>query len=383
MSHREVAYEYVTSSGRFAEILATYADEPRYAIDSEFLQNKSFVARLALVQIAWPSFIILVDPFSVDLGLLTDLFASEAVAILHAGSNDLPLLLEAVGSLPRFTFDTELAAQLLGLASTSLQGLAAALLDLELDKSEQVRDWTIRPIPERALDYAANDVIHLFDITDELTRDLIFCDRLEALHEECAWQLATVGHTDREMVWWKAKVLHRGTALEQMRAQYFFAARDDIASRLNVPRNAVVHQDSAIEIIQRPPATLAALVSRLGRTPAQLSSEDHQLLWAAIENSASAPADELRVPDADVADGELGLLLTLAKIYVRYTAHQWRISANFLASHRDLVKFFRHEPTRLDVPWRRSAVTDALSLLRSGSARLRVLGPELVLEAHP
>jgi len=383
MSEREVSYEYVTTTSRFEEILVTHADEPRYTIDSEFLQNKTFIARLALVQIAFPDFIVLVDPFTVDLTVLQGLFASSALAIMHSGSNDLPLLRVAVGTLPQHTFDTELAALLLGRPSVSLQGLARDVLGIDLDKSEQVRDWTLRPIPLSALDYAANDVIHLFDLADELTADLESCGRLEAHAQECAWQCQHVGQSDREMTWWRAKSLHRASMEERLRAQYLFAARDDLAEFLNLPRNYIVAEETAIELVRTPPATRDVLVNRLRNYRGTLNDEDFDQLWNALVASASATPTELRVPDADIGDGEMGLWLTLGKLYVRFVAHEWRLAPNFLASHRDLVKFFRGEESRLDLGWRRDAVGSDLELLRERRGVLRVRDDRLTIEVDP
>jgi len=378
MPDHDVAFELVTSTDRLQTLVTAHLDEPRYAIDTEFLQQRTFIARLALVQIAWPDFIILVDPFTVDLRVLAPLFESESVALAHAASNDLPLLREAVGTLPRRTFDTEVAAQLLGLPSTSLQGLVSRYLDLELDKAEQVRDWTTRPLPDAALAYAANDVIHLFDLVDELTADLVFCDRLDAHDQECAFQLGAVGQSDPEMVWWRVKDLQRGSLEEKLRGQYLFAARDEIAYEVNLPRNYVISEEDMVALCRRVPTSPEDLQRRLSRYT--LATEDVTLLWGALTAAASATLSDLRVADADVGDGEPGLQLTVAKLYVRYVAHQWRVSPAFIASHRDLVKFFRSEPSRLDLPWRVEALSGALALVRVGEASLRIVGPELLIE---
>ncbi len=40
--------------------------EPRYAIDTEFHREKTYFPRLALVQIAWPGGLVLIDPLAID-----------------------------------------------------------------------------------------------------------------------------------------------------------------------------------------------------------------------------------------------------------------------------------------------------------------------------
>ena len=130
-------YELVTTNDRLREILDDHVGAERYAFDTEFDNRRTYYARLALVQVAWPDFIMLVDPFSVDVTLLEPLFASDAIAIAHAASNDLTVLDRYLGVRPARLFDTQIAAQLTGMRGASLAYLASELLSIELDKSEQ------------------------------------------------------------------------------------------------------------------------------------------------------------------------------------------------------------------------------------------------------
>ena len=66
MSERIMPYEFVTTDSRLQELLDEHVGEERYAFDTEFDNRRTYYPRLALVQIAWPDFIMLVDPFSVD-----------------------------------------------------------------------------------------------------------------------------------------------------------------------------------------------------------------------------------------------------------------------------------------------------------------------------
>ena len=377
MTEREVNFEVVTSNQRLKEILDAQSGSAAYAIDTEFLQNKTYFARLALVQIGWLDFIALVDPFSVDGALLQGLFASDALAIAHAGSNDWPLLHEFVGTIPARVFDTEIAAQFLGLPSTSLQSLISHYFDIEVDKSEQVRDWTVRPLPEKALAYAATDVLHLFDLTSELSSDLEVRGLLSAAYEETAFQLASLGDTDPQTFWWRVKELQRAGDREKLVGQFLFNARDQIARDLNLPRNWVIAEEELAELAKRPPTTIAELAKRTNAT--KLEQQDVALLWETLASALAAPLEELWPADADVTQGPEGVVLSVAKLYVRYRAHQLNLSANFLASHRDLVKFFRNTPSRLDLEWRREVLTNDLALLRAGTGALQVTNGQLVL----
>jgi ribonuclease D len=58
---------WVADEATFADVLAALADEPRYALDTEFHRERSYHPKVALVQLAWPSGIALVDPLAIDL----------------------------------------------------------------------------------------------------------------------------------------------------------------------------------------------------------------------------------------------------------------------------------------------------------------------------
>ncbi|HJL64088.1 MAG TPA: hypothetical protein QGF70_00745, partial [Candidatus Thalassarchaeaceae archaeon] len=103
-----------------------------YAIDTEFHREKTYYPRLALVQIRWGSNIVLIDPLKVDLQVLSTVFKSGSLAIFHAGSQDLEVLLRAVGELPVKIFDTQIAAGFIGMRTPSLAALHETLIGVKL-----------------------------------------------------------------------------------------------------------------------------------------------------------------------------------------------------------------------------------------------------------
>ena len=73
------------------------------AIDTEFLREKTYYAKLCLLQLATDDETAIVDPFEVEnLRVLAPLLENEsAVKLFHAGGQDLEILLREVGALPR------------------------------------------------------------------------------------------------------------------------------------------------------------------------------------------------------------------------------------------------------------------------------------------
>ena len=97
------------------------ANYPYVTIDTEFMRDKTYYAKLCLIQIAYPekgndSFT-LIDPLSEKLSLkpFFDLLANESVLkVLHSGRQDLEIFFNKTGVLPKPIFDTQIAAMVCG-----------------------------------------------------------------------------------------------------------------------------------------------------------------------------------------------------------------------------------------------------------------------------
>src|SRR5579863_1554902 len=97
-------YRYVQDDASLADLMEELSGVDRYGIDTEFVRERTYFARLALVQISWASGIALVDPEQVDIALLRPLIDGHGLAILHASDQDLEVLDRACGATPKKIF---------------------------------------------------------------------------------------------------------------------------------------------------------------------------------------------------------------------------------------------------------------------------------------
>ena len=119
---------WVDDASALAGLIDELRDEPRYALDTEFHGERSYWPRLALVQVAWPAGIALIDPFAVDMSPSARSCAGPGVMVAHAAEQDLAILVRACGAPPSKLFDTQVAAGLhrAGRAVARVAGRAAA-----------------------------------------------------------------------------------------------------------------------------------------------------------------------------------------------------------------------------------------------------------------
>lgn len=159
------AFQMIATPDAMRQMAARLQSEACLALDTEFVWDRTYYARLGLLQIGLADgTCFLVDPLGVgDLAPIGELLAdARIVKILHDSPQDLMILRRATGAAARNMFDTRLAAGFGGLASTlSLGHLLAELLDVHLAKAHTRADWLARPLAPEELEYAADDVRYL------------------------------------------------------------------------------------------------------------------------------------------------------------------------------------------------------------------------------
>ena len=171
----------------------------RIGLDTEFIRERTYWPQLALVQIAidddgrQTQTILVIDPLVPGMcAALAPMLADDAILkVMHSPSEDLVAFKHACGVVPKPLFDTQQAAALAGIGGgLGYQKLVEQLTGVALEKGETRSDWLRRPLSPSQLEYAADDVRHLFAMHDALDGMLDQLDRREWLAEDAARTIA-------------------------------------------------------------------------------------------------------------------------------------------------------------------------------------------------
>ena len=187
---REVAdYELIERASDVESLAQELLQESVVAFDTEADSFYHYFDKTCLVQIATRQQIYLLDPLRDDghdmLAPLGPVFDSPSVrTIFHAAEYDLFVLKRDCRFNFSNLFDTMISAQLLGYGAIGLAALAERHFDVRLPKDEQRSDWSMRPLRESQLGYAAADVAYLIPLAERLERELEQVSRLEWAQEE-------------------------------------------------------------------------------------------------------------------------------------------------------------------------------------------------------
>jgi ribonuclease D len=377
------AHEWVDGQSRFEAVVAELLDEPAYALDTEFHRERTYYPNLALVQLAWPGGLVLVDPYAVDLTPLRTLLQGPGVTVVHAAEQDLEVLERAVGVTPVHLFDTQLAAGFLGMSSPSLATLVEKVLGQRLPKGDRLTDWTRRPLTADQQAYAASDVAHLLEIRDRIAGELEAKGRLAWAEQECEMlrQRARGPHSP-DTAWWRLKETRQLRGRARGVAQELAAWRERRAAELDLPPRFVLSDMALASIANRPPSSLEALREVRGIDGRYLKGDAGKEILAAVRRGEQLPTSQLRLPPTDELDRVLRPAVSLVSAWIAQLAADLSIDAGLLATRADLHAFLRGEAdARLANDWRHELVGEPVRQLVDGKAALAFDGRGgLVLE---
>jgi ribonuclease D len=246
--------ELVSTSEQFEEMLTQLAaGSGPFAVDAERASGYRYSSRAYLIQIKrTDGGLHLIDPIPFGVGSpyfekLNQLWQGEEV-ILHASTQDLPCLRE-LGLNPSILFDTELAGRLVGLPRVGLGALVESLLDIGLAKEHSAQDWSVRPLPEDWLNYAALDVELLIELRNEIEKLLIEKKKLKWAMQEFAAILNAPPAPKRIDPWRRTSGMHKVKKRSQLAVvKSLWEARDDLAAHLDISPGRVL-SDMAISTI--------------------------------------------------------------------------------------------------------------------------------------
>jgi ribonuclease D len=371
---------------RDAEALKVVVDEARgggkFGLDTEFLREKTYRARLCLVQVATTKGIYLLDPLDgLELDPLAALVADpEIEVVVHAGRQDFELFYELYGAVPKNVFDVQVAAAFAGYGASLPYGrLVEMLTRTVLTKGESYTDWCRRPLTPAQLSYAADDVRYLLKMEERLRTKLESLGRLDWLLDEMAFfESADAYATDPAEAW--RKVSGRGSLSgRQMAALRELAAwREESAYKRDLPRGWVVKDQTLVEIARRLPANVEGLKAIRGINGREVERSATQIL-AAIESSKdAAPVASTPSPPRS-AQARARMLSGLADAVVRARCESAEMATELVSTRGELEALLADifagtvDPSRhrLLRGWRKELAGDAVVALGEGRVAVR------------
>jgi len=266
------------------------------AVDAERASGYRYGQRAYLVQLRRAGAgTILIDPIACPDLSGVDAAVGDAEAVLHAASQDLPCLAE-IGFRPQKLFDTELAGRLLGYPRVALGTLVKEVLGFHLEKGHSAADWSVRPLREELLRYAALDVEVLVELRDALAEELAAQGKTEWAWQEFEAVLAARPTAPRPDPWRRTSGIHRVQSRRGLAVvRELWTTREKIAQAADLSPRRILLDTAIIEAARSLPANHAQLIKISGFTSRQ--ARRHEREWLAAVTRARASADR-ELPEA-------------------------------------------------------------------------------------
>jgi len=390
-----VEFVMVKSTAQLADLCERARVSGRLGLDTEFLWERTYAPQICLAQLNVDDEVYIADPLDgIDLQPIADLISDPAVeVIMHAPHADLVAFALRYGAEPVNTFDTQISAGFTGLSA----GLAYEKLVLEVTRrtvqpSESFTDWSRRPLGEKQLRYAGEDVEHLFLMRDTIMVNLAERGRDQWASEELARRFDGADRfvTQPEEAW--RKVGRRGklgpTDLAVLRE--VAAWRERLARQRDLPVGWVAKDPTLIEVARRKPTTPRDLVKIRG-VDSSMKQRDQQDLVEVIERGLTTePIVEEGPPAIRGVRRRTAIAKGLATALLRARCEAQEIASELVGTSSDVEDLITWvsagRPTTATAPfllrgWREPFGLDLVDLVE-GRVQLQLVDVDPYLVIH-
>jgi ribonuclease D len=362
--------QLITDSAALAGFCERQKGADYITVDTEFMRERTYWPILCLVQVAGLEEAVAIDALvpGIDLQPLLALMADSAILkVFHAARQDLEIFCHLSGVVPEPLFDTQVAAMVCGFGdSVSYETLVRKLAGTGLDKASRFTDWSHRPLTERQIKYALEDVVHLRTVYERMQQRLAKNGRATWFSEEMAALAdATLYRTEPAEAWHRFRLRGRADSrfLGVLRA--LAAWREAAAQQRDLPRQRILRDEALLEIAAHAPRSIETLARTrsLGKGIAEgrLGNEILQAVAAGLADPDPPPAVAQKAQNPP----GLGPLIELLRVLLKQRCEDFEVAQKLVASADDLEAIAADD--QADVPalngWRREVFgADALAL---------------------
>jgi ribonuclease D len=333
----------ITDRESFDDLCRHLRSCDRFAFDTEFVTEDTYTPVLCLVQVATADRLAVIDPFEVhDLAEFWSVVAEPpGQVIAHAAEAEIRFCRQELGRPPAPLFDVQIAAGLVGHGyPLSYKNLVRRVIDQDVRGTETRTEWRRRPLTEKQMHYALEDVRYLFAVHDRLRGELDRLGRLSWAADEFRDQVAPSHSTAPEAYRRVSGVTSLGR--RQLAVLRELAAwREAEAKRRNRPVRSVAADDVLMDLARRQPNDMRDLEMFRGMNRRNLRRVADELLAAVRKGLAVPDADcPSQLPRPDDSD-RVRLLVSVLQTALAALCARESVPPTMVATTSDLATLVR------------------------------------------
>ncbi len=325
---------WIDRSEELGTLARALESQPAIGLDTEFLRERTFFPKLCLLQLRAAGQIWCVDTLRIESldALMPVLTAPNVRKLIHAARQDLEAIYLTAKQVVSPVFDTQIAAACIGMKpQVGYAELVKTLLDVTIPKGQTRTDWSKRPLTPAQLEYAADDVLYLDAIADELGRRLQRLGREHWVREDCLeLEERRLYEPDPAQAWERLRGIGQLPPEPRARAKAIAVWREKLARERDLPRAWILSDAAVFSIAHANPTSPAALDA-----VQPMNERFAATLLDALALSAGDLQDLAPIQDSRPTPEQKALLERLSKI-VDARAAELKVSAEVLAPRGEL-----------------------------------------------
>ena len=333
----------ISTSKDIQNLCNKLSKEKFICIDTEFIREKYYFAKLCLLQIGdskgngWA-----IDTLinGIDLSPVYSLLLNpEILKVFHAPRQDLEIIYKLMGKIPRPIFDTQSAGMACGFGdSVSYEVLVKNLLEIKIDKSSRYSDWSKRPLHLNQLEYAIADVTYLSKVYLFLNRQITKNKRSVWIKDEVEKFYDTdLYKVDPYSVWQKIKIKHSNPRTSCILRE-IAALREQLAIKNNLQKNMILKDDILVKISLNPPRNINDLKKIKGLPYSKLSNKIKNLIILAVNKGKNSDINKGISKKTHIKSKAQKSLIDMLNILLKNTAETHNISTKLIGNKKDMEK---------------------------------------------
>ncbi len=363
------------------------AGVPWIGLDTEFIAERHYQPLLCLIQVATPDGHFLIDPITnqLDSTPFWDLLVEgDHETILHAGRFELEFCWRYAGRFPKRVFDTQIATGFVSVEYPAGYGnVVSHFLDINTPNTESRSNWKARPLSNRQIAYAIDDIAYLHDVYKVLLKELATRNRLDWLRTEIEDWLEENRLLLSPERWRRILNGSRWEPHELAIVHALWDWRDHLAQERNCSARHVLRDDLILELAHRKISDIHSIRNIRGMERPDLRGQLPEISEA-IVNAMKLPKEKCPVASVPHHHAKLTVLGSLLYSILGTICHQYELAPSLVATPTDVREWvawrlkmngYYEKTPSLSRGWRAEVVGKTFDALLSGQQMVRIVNP--------
>ena len=328
---------YINTDKKLLNISDDLLQSTSLGVDTEFIRESTYFPKLALIQFSTKHNNYIIDTQTItSKSLLVDILTDDRkLKVLHSAKQDLETIHRYFECFPNNIFDTQIAFNLIStLMNPSYSSLVKKYFSVDLKEGSWRTDWLKRPLSDEKIEYAANDVKYLIDLSKNLREEVSKLNRLDWLEEEHINELSL-----RKIIidpfdaWNKITIPINLDSKQRSNVRSIAAWREVEAKNTDIPKKWILTDG---EIIKLACAKVELINSILDKTKNKMSDsyKDNIAMLLKQNKKNNQPVKQIDMNSYNKKINQCNTLLM--KI-----SEEQQISPSLIANKRDIDYFAR------------------------------------------